>query len=209
MESGDYSFSFPNQYIVKEILPNTKCLDVGCWTGNLGKFLIENKNCVVDGIDFKSEVLEVAQSNGYNKTFLMNLNSEFLDLKIIKKKYQVIILADVLEHLTNPRGVLSYLKQFLSPGGQIIISLPNVAFILNRIFLLSGKWNYKEFGTLDKTHLRFFTIKSGVEMIKSAGFDIVKIEPYNQFGVLRYIKPLTRIFPSLFAYQFLIVARPG
>ena len=41
MESGDYSFSFPNQYIVKEILPNTKCLDVGCWTGILGKHLIK------------------------------------------------------------------------------------------------------------------------------------------------------------------------
>lgn len=206
IEPADYS-PFFNQYVFEGVPPESKCLDVGCWTGNLGKSLIEKKGCLVDGLDFKAEVLEAALRNGYRKTFLINLNNEHFDLKAIDQKYQVIIFADVLEHLIDPRGVLSHFKNYLTPDGQIIISLPNVAFILNRVQLLLGRWDYRNYGILDKTHLRFYTIKSGVDMVESAGFKIVKLKPYNQFGVLRYLKPLELIFPSLFAYQFLIVAK--
>lgn len=205
IEPPDYSFSF-NQFIFDQIPSNSVCLDVGCWTGNLGKLLIKKKHCIVDGVDFKPEVLKVALKNGYNKTYLINLNNDSLDPKLIKSKYDVIICADVLEHLINPERILSYFKNYLTPNGKIIISLPNVAFILNRIQLLFGQWSYRKYGTLDTTHLRFFTIKSGLDMVKAAGFKIHQITPYNQFGVLRYIKPLDLIFPSLFAYQFIIIA---
>lgn len=137
----------------------------------------------------------------------MNLNNESFDPKLIKKKYDIIIFADVLEHLINPELILTYFKKYLKPDGQIIISLPNIAFLLYRVQLLFGQWNYRMFGTLDKTHLRFFTIKSGVDMVKNSGLKIVKVKPYNQFGILRHIWPLDVIFPSLFAYQFMIIAK--
>ena len=206
IKSGDYSFSF-NKFVFDQVPSKSTCLDVGCWTGNLGKLLIKHKNCLVDGIDFKQVVLNKAQRNKYRKTYLMNLNNEFFDSKLILNKYEVIIFADILEHLINPGVILSYFKRYLTPGGQIIISLPNIAFLLYRIQLLLGQWNYREFGTLDKTHLRFYTIKSGVDMVKAAGFKIVEVKPYNQFGILRYIWPLDVIFPSLFAYQFMIIAK--
>lgn len=205
--SADYSSSF-NRYIFDAVPLGSECLDIGCWTGNLGKLLIEKKNCIVDGLDFKSDVLESAQKNGYRKTFLINLNSEHCDLTVINKKYQVVIFADVLEHLLHPVMVLSHLKDYITPHGKVIISLPNVAFILNRIQLLLGHWNYKDYGILDKTHLRFYTIQSAVKMVESSGLRIEEVKPYNQFGVLRYIKPLDTLFPTLLAYQMLIVATP-
>ena len=106
--------------------------------------------------------------------------------------------------MVNPKGVLALLKPKLKDDGRVIISLPNVAFILNRFFLLIGKWDYKEFGTLDKTHLKFFTIKSAQGMVEESGFKVRKITPYNQFKKLTLVKPFLKIFPGLFAYQFLI-----
>ena len=204
---GDYSKSF-NQVVYNAIKPNSTCLDVGCSTGNLGLRLIEFKNCIVDGIDINSIALKKAKEVGYKDTFKINLNSSLLDFtELNNKKYDCIIIADVLEHLMNPENILANIKQYLSPKGVVVISLPNVAFIINRILLLLGKWDYREYGTLDKTHLKFYTIKSGQKIVKSCGFNIINVTPYNQFGILKRLGPLTNVFPSLFAYQFLVIAK--
>lgn len=205
-QSGDYSNSY-NLTVFNNIAENSVCLDVGCWVGNLGSLLIDKKNCTVDGIDFKQEVLDEALAKGYKNVFKVNFNNENYSLdKIPNNYYDYIIFADVLEHLIDPSLVIEVLKAKLKPSGKILISLPNVAFLLNRVLLALGKWEYKEFGTLDKTHLRFFTISSGSKFVTNAGYKIIKVEPYNQFGILRYIKPLDSIFPSLLCYQFLLLA---
>jgi 2-polyprenyl-3-methyl-5-hydroxy-6-metoxy-1,4-benzoquinol methylase len=206
INSGDYSNSL-NREVFGEIHEGSKCLDVGCWTGNLGNALIKEKKCVVDGIDVKVDVLNKAKKNGYRNTYLINFNNEQVDFKQLKQKYDVIIFADILEHLVNPDFVLKSLINNLTLGGKIIISLPNVAFLLNRILLLFGSWNYREFGTLDKTHLRFYTISSLKRMVANTGLEIEAVKPYNQFGILRYIDPLTAIFPTFLAYQIMIVAK--
>jgi len=206
INSGNYGYSL-NRVVLNEISDKSVCLDVGCWTGNLGKALIVEKHCVVDGVDVRADVLKKAEKNGYRKTYLINFNNEEINFEQLNQKYDVIICADILEHLINPEIVLKNLIKMISPNGKIIISLPNVAFLLNRILLLLGKWEYREFGTLDKTHLRFYTISSLARMVESVGLEIESIKPYNQFGILRYIKPLTFLFPTLFAYQIMIVAK--
>lgn len=206
MRSGDYSQSL-NKHVTNEISRNSTCLDVGCWTGNLGRELIQNKFCRVDGIDMLNEVLIKAKKKGYHTTYNINLNNRPLSLAKINNKYDFIIFADVLEHLIDPPDVLQQMKKKLKPNGRIIISLPNVAFILNRLLLLFGSWEYREFGTLDKTHLRFYTISSLTKLVESAGYKIEKVKPYNQFGLLRFISPLTHLFPTLLAYQILLVAK--
>lgn len=201
--SADYRQSL-NKHVIRAVPEGSRCLDIGCWTGNLGKFLMEEKGCIVDGVDVVTEVLEEARRNGYNATFQMNLNGETLDSSVISGKYDVIIFADVLEHLVHPVNVLRFFSQFLAPEGRMIISLPNVAFFMNRARLLFGSWEYKDFGTLDKTHLKFYTLESSQELIQQAGLELVFFRPYNQFGILRYFDP--PLFPALFAYQILLVA---
>ena len=205
--SGNYSMSF-NKNVYDQVSTKATCLDVGCWNGNLGKHLIEKKNCIVDGLDFREDVLEQAKQVGYRNTFCLNLNGNKIDFTLLgNNKYDYIIFADVLEHLINPENVLQQLKKYLNKDGAIIVSLPNDAFLLNRILLLFGKWNYKEFGTLDKTHLKFFTLDSAINFIQNTGFEIKKVKPYNQFGILEKLRPIEKYFPRLFAYQFLIKAR--
>lgn len=207
LKSGSYGNSV-NLYVYNKIPDNTTCLDVGCWTGELGEKITKEKHCIVDGIDANTNVLNIAKTNGYRSLYRMNLNNENINYQQLKHKYDVIIFADVLEHTINPEYILKVMLKKINQDGKIIISLPNVAFLLNRLQLLMGKWTYREFGTLDKTHLRFFTIESIMELIDRAGYKIIEVNPYNQFGLLRYIGPLTILFPSIFAYQILLVAQP-
>lgn len=204
-ESGDYSSSL-NQYVYNLVPENSKCLDVGCWNGNLGAKLISDKNCKVEGIDVNDKMLKLAKDKGYDSVYNINLNDSDSDLDSINTKYDVIIFADLLEHLIDPEKALTLFKEKLSENGIIIISLPNVAFILNRFNLLFGKWDYREFGTLDKTHLKFFTIKTVINLVKKAGYKIKKVKPYNQFGILEKMDILLEISPELFAYQIIVVA---
>lgn len=204
--SGDYSASF-NRYVYAAVPPNTKCLDVGCWNGNLGHQLVRHKNCVVDGIDVQDDMLAVSKKRGYTQTFNINLNNDNYSLSEIHGSYDVIVFADILEHLINPDKTLENFKSKLHRDGIIIVSLPNVAFILNRLNLLLGRWNYTEFGTLDKTHLKFFTIETARKLLSGAGYKVIEIQPYNQFGILEKMNFIFRHFPTLFAYQILLVAR--
>src|SRR3989339_2204920 len=99
----DYSKSF-NEYVYNAIPANSVCLDVGCSTGNLGRKLITDKRCKVDGIDLSSRALEIAKTVGYQKTYNLDLNY-FNAAQLDTKKYDVIIFADVLEHTISPETI--------------------------------------------------------------------------------------------------------
>jgi len=204
----DYSTSF-NRFVYDAIPANSHCLDVGCSTGNLGSALHVEKNCTIDGIELNRSAAKIARSRGYGEVFEIDLNYKQTSSALLSemKKYDVITCSDVLEHLISPEQALIQLGKFLRPGGIFVISLPNVAFVLNRLHLLFGNWEYREYGILDRTHLRFYTINSGCQMIASTGVQIALVKPYNQFGILNHISPLDQWFPTLLAYQFLVVAK--
>jgi 2-polyprenyl-3-methyl-5-hydroxy-6-metoxy-1,4-benzoquinol methylase len=198
-----------NEYVFDEVPEGSRCLDVGCWTGNLGRKLIKSKKCSVDGVDFMPTVLAKARQNGYGKTFCMNLNSNPNEINKIKNKYDCIICADVLEHLINPELVLSLLKKKLAKQGVLIISVPNIAFLKQRLEILSGKFDYNpNGGIMDETHLRFFTSKSLRALCEHSGFEIESFYGYslvkNKFFFLRY---LAKWWPKSFAIQFLAVVK--
>lgn len=88
-------------------------------------------------------------------------------------KYEVIIAADVLEHLLDPWTVLRDLSKKLLPGGKMIISLPNIRNLktMKSVFY-SGSFAYVEEGVLDRTHLRFFCYRDMKRLIEGAGLSI-------------------------------------
>ena len=77
-----------------------------------------------------------------------------------RQQFDVILFSDMLEHLADPLDVLMRHYQLLAPGGQMLISLPNVAIWNVRLALLLGRFEYGDTGTLDRTHMRFFTRRS-------------------------------------------------
>ena len=149
-------------------------LDVGCSTGYFGRYLKDKLGVSVWGLEINKEDAQKA------KKVLDNViigDIETLDFKkhFGQKKFDLVIFADVLEHLKNPAKALKRVKSVLKPSGQVMASIPNVAHQSVRLQLLAGQWNYEEMGLLDKTHLRFFDYHGVVKLFESAGYFIKKI----------------------------------
>jgi 2-polyprenyl-3-methyl-5-hydroxy-6-metoxy-1,4-benzoquinol methylase len=205
---GLYDRNF-NPYVYKAIPRQCDCLDIGCWNGNLGERLILEKQCVVDGVDSQDEALRAAKTRGYRKVFKVDLNAEVDKLKKWRTEYDVIIFGDVLEHLIDPLAVLSSVRKLLRRDGLVVISVPNIGFIMMRALHLLGKFNYNsKGGIMDGSHLRFFTKDSLARMCLTSGYKVEKIEGYNLVKHrFLFLVPLAKIWPAMFALQILIQLR--
>ena len=116
--------------------------------------------------------------------------------------FDVIVYADVLEHMKYPECVLSMQQRWLSSDGYAIVSLPNIAFLGTRLQLLLGRFNYSDFGILDRTHLRFYTLATAKELLHGAQYSVKGFEPVGQ---LSSIMP-SWFFPSFWASGFVFQA---
>lgn len=194
---------------------NKKVLDVGCATGLVAQRLKEN-GCEVTGIESDPNQAELAQRY-CGKVFVGDI--EELDLPLTPSSFDVLLMADVLEHLKDPLKTLSKLSQFLAEDGFILVSLPNVAYFYIRLKLLIGQFDYQERGIMDKSHLGFFTLKTAKRLVVDAGFAIQSIyvtvpnvpisfgsnKSFNIIYKLAYW--LARLWRTMFAFQFIIKAR--
>lgn len=171
----------PEDYFAKarlEIQPllannlKTSCraLEVGCGEGHTLEWLKKSGFCSW-----------VAGVEPYAKRYPGNTSIDQFESIDIEAQLPAIPLAsldlilclDVLEHLNNPWLTMQNLAKFLKPGGQWIISVPNIRnyhILIDLAF--RGRFHYDDSGILDRTHLRFFTRGSLTEMVEGAGADI-------------------------------------
>lgn len=95
-----------------------------------------------------------------------------------KASFDYIVCADVLEHLIDPWKVLTELVTYLKPSGRLVVSIPNVRhWSVWFPLILRGRWEYRDVGIMDKTHLRFFTRVTGVKLIEGASSKVVECRP--------------------------------
>jgi 2-polyprenyl-3-methyl-5-hydroxy-6-metoxy-1,4-benzoquinol methylase len=142
----------------------------------------------------------------------------------LSRKFDVIVLADILEHLRQPLKVLVHLRDLLSSTGRFVISVPNVANIYVRLSLLLGRFEYADRGILDETHLRFFTMNSACALVQKAALRVRQIVvtpiplplvfPSTREGASCHFLhqanwAVTQMWKRLFAYQMIIVAVPA
>lgn len=205
-------YSHANPYFVRAVKAfgrPAEVLDVGCWDGTLGKVLIEATGSSVDGIEKERSQASKALAAGYRRVFVADLNNEVPACAT----YDFVLFGDVLEHLVEPEVALASISGMIKPGGRAIVSIPNVAFAGNRLGLLLGRWNYKESGILDRTHLRFFTKRTMLSLLQRAGLSPERVHGYvglynYPWAVREPLRWLARYWPSLFAIQIVIEARP-
>jgi methionine biosynthesis protein MetW len=194
----------PHVKIISMIGKGWRVLDVGCGVGNLGRYLKENFDCYVIGIEIDEDAAKIARKF-YDEVIVGDVEELLTrELKYPDNYFDAIIMADVLEHLKRPDTLLIKLKRYLKPEGIAVASIPNIGRLEIRLKLLFGKFEYEETGILDKTHLRFFTLKTAKELFESAGYKITCID----YTGLASKHGLFRLLPSLFAYQFIISAKP-
>jgi len=206
--SKNFEYDNFNPYIFEAIPENARVLDVGCATGLLGKKLRRKKAPrIMAGIEIDAAMAKEAREI-YDQVVLADLE-DFQGLPFKQNYFDVIVCADVLEHLRDPRQVLKNLAPYLSRRGFFLISVPNIAFASVRLALLCGRFNYNpRGGILDETHLRFFTRRSLISLLKGAGLRPISVQGYNlvssKFFFLKYLGVL---FPTLFSIQFLAKAK--
>lgn len=184
-----------------------KVLDVGCGSGRLGEKLRLVKNCYVVGIEANDQAVSLAKER-LNDVIVADIG-KLSTLPYPEKYFDVIIFADVLEHLNHPEKALTFLKEYLKDNGYIIASIPNVANWNMRLKLLLGRWNYKERGLLDKTHVRFFTLETAKKLIEDCGFKMVSLTCTSGWSWLDWKTPLrnpANLWKGLLACNFIFKA---
>lgn len=161
---------------ILELIPPqaSAILDLGCGTGELGKAVKARQKCYYAGIELNKEAAGIA-SNSLDKVWQDNLNR--FDPSFLRRKFDCIIFADILEHLIHPWTILDKFAGLLSEDGQIIASIPNIAhpWIISQ--LQKGLFRYSPAGILDISHLRFFTQTSIFQMFYKAGLKIIQFRP--------------------------------
>jgi 2-polyprenyl-3-methyl-5-hydroxy-6-metoxy-1,4-benzoquinol methylase len=204
--------------MLQELPAGASVLDVGSASGYFGERLA-GKGYYVVGVEQDEASASVA-SAFYDEFIVADVESGLR----LSRKFDVIVLADILEHLRQPLKVLIHLRDLLSNTGRFVISVPNVANIYVRLNLLFGRFEYADRGILDETHLRFFTLNSACALVQKAALRVKQIVvtpiplplvlPSTREGASWHILhranwAVTQMWKRLFAYQMIIVAVPA
>ena len=156
-----------------------RVLEVGCGSARLGEaFKARSPDSQYFGIElFESAATEAAKV--LDGVICANIEQDTSLALKLSPSFDTLVFGDVLEHLLDPWRVLTELRQYIEPGGSCIACVPNVAHWSLISGLLQGKWDYQDAGLLDRTHLRFFTLDSAVQMFQKAGWAVVDATPRN------------------------------
>lgn len=152
-------------------IPELAILEIGCGTGaTLALAKREGKARLTAGVELDQASAAVAREH---IDVVVEGNVESADLPFPPAQFDVLIMSEVLEHLIDPWTALRKLRPFLKVGGRLYASSPNVAHISVLRQLLQNRFDYKDCGITDWTHLRWFTAATYREMIEGAGFRVV------------------------------------
>ncbi len=205
----------PHSKFIRMVGSRRRVLEVGCATGYLSAYLSRQLGCEVVGIELNPQAAELARQHCAS---VIVGDVEKDAFKSLTGLFDVILFGDVLEHLVCPGAVLSLCKDYLAQNGCVLISIPNIAHYSIRMHLLLGRFNYQEQGLLDRTHLRFFTLRTARQLIEEAGYEIADFDVVYYMRGMRLVQSsgrlerfLKRHFAELIGVQFIfrIVKRPG
>jgi 2-polyprenyl-3-methyl-5-hydroxy-6-metoxy-1,4-benzoquinol methylase len=214
-----HGLSASHRLVLAEIPDGARVLDVGCATGYLAAELTR-RGGTVDGVEVDPVAAEQARAH-CREVVVGDLEAASthaaVERMLAGARPDVVVCADVLEHLRDPWTVLAWLGTLLAPGGRAVISVPNIAHWTARRALLRGRFDYAEFGLFDRTHLRFFTRVSAAELARRAGLAVLAERPAgaplpleSRVPALRRVRDrCVRRYPEAFALQFVLVLRPA
>ena len=151
-------------------------LDVGCSEGYFGQDVKARQSCEIWGVEMMPKAAAVAAQH-LDRVITLPFGEE---LRLPENHFDCIIFNDCLEHMEDPEPALQYTRRLLKPGGRVIASIPNMRYFpVAWDLLVRGEWEYKEFGVMDRTHLRFFTRTSIRKMFERVGLVVERLEGIN------------------------------
>jgi len=193
-----------------------RVLDCGCGAGDNARLLAQ-AGWRVTGITISAEENALA-SRFCESTLVADLEQGLP--RGAEGPYDIILMSHLLEHLINPMKLLETSRRVLSPDGLLAVALPNILAYPQRLAFLCGNFEYTDTGTMDHTHVRFYTFSTGRRLLTTNGYDVTRAEPDGGFPLwkLRFLLPdpvvrainrtACRAAPNLFGFQSLYLARP-
>lgn len=196
-----------------------RILEVGCSSGYLSAYL-KTFGHWVTGVEPSASAAATARAV-LDEVHEGDFDS-YLAVQQSRQPFDVVVFADVLEHLDEPARTLHACRALIGPGGCVAISVPNVTHGGIRGMLLEGRWTYAELGILDRTHLRFFSRDGLIDLIDDAAFVVVELrrtimtlEAINQEyatdlspGTIALVQSAARD-DDVETFQFIALAKPA
>jgi SAM-dependent methyltransferase len=207
-----------NENVLKQIPASvSSVLDIGCGRGDNAEHL-KKRGAVVDGITISEQELE--QAKFFLRTGVLHNAEKGLPEAVKSNKYDVVICSHVIEHLQYPQQLLEDIQQVMTSESIFIVALPNIMHYRSRWQLVKGNFNYQETGIWDNTHVKWYTYKSGIELLSAHGFQVVKADVTGDIPLLSIFRKLLpgglriRLFNFLkglskgfFGYELLYVCK--
>lgn len=175
---------------------SARILEIGCGAGALGKKYIEtvNPGCEYWGVEYVPAAATEARKNIRNVIYGSIEDDSIID-RIPEDSFDVLIFGDVLEHLREPWDVLKKLSGKMRAGGICLACIPNTQHWSILMNLLNGAWEYQDSGLMDRTHLRFFTRKSMIDLFNTNGWQVTSQTP-RIFSKEKAIGPVQEILET-------------
>ncbi|HEX7476451.1 MAG TPA: bifunctional glycosyltransferase/class I SAM-dependent methyltransferase [Polyangiales bacterium] len=205
-------YASSHTYAIDAVPAGSRVLDLGSGPGGIAREL-HKKGCTVTVVDAR----ELSEAPSVGVTCVVQDLDE--PLEVDAAPFDHILLLDIIEHLRDPERFMDDLRrQFDFEPRTLVVSTPNVAFIVQRFMLLLGQFNYGKAGILDRTHTRLFTFAGLRRLLRDAGFRNLEMRgvpaPFPKvFGngwlgraALALNVALIRLLPTWFSYQIFVTA---
>lgn len=211
MQQQDVYFFSERPDVAPDIPSDARsALDVGCGRGGFGAALRQalGPDATIVGIEPVPQQAEKARSSNFDEV-IDGYYPEALQGR--DDRFDLICFNDVLEHIVEPWETLRTTHDHLNPGGHVLAAIPNVRYLPVVTGLIAGRWEYQDMGVLDRTHVRFFTRKSMMQMFADAGFEVESVRGANPvFHESRRhapLRPLRHLAGPMQWQHYVILAR--
>ncbi|MBA2241806.1 MAG: glycosyltransferase [Chthoniobacterales bacterium] len=215
-ENYDVKLGFASSHTaaIKAARPGNHLLDIGCGQGYVAQELAA-KGCRVTGMD--QYVPETSPEPGQIDFIRWNLDRKEFPVNV--SRFDQILMLDIIEHLREPESFMDELRFAAAcKRPEVIITTANIGFIVTRLMLLFGQFNYGKKGILDATHTRLFTFRSLNALLEQSGYKVLEVRgipapfpkalgmnPISRF-LLLINQLLIRLSKGLFSYQIFVRA---
>ena len=174
----DYEVDLTGQnaavYVMQLVGQSKRVLEIGCGPGWITKLLVRHGQCSVTALELDPDAIKIATPY-CERIMQADLNSDgWLALLEGMQPFDVVVAADVLEHLYDPWKTLKHLATLIGPKGYVVVSLPHAGHAGVLSSLVNSDFEYHDCGLLDRTHIRFFGLRNVEALFAQAGLKIIE-----------------------------------